>query len=276
MVTQAKQDEQLRNFQLIKRAADEDSNGTGPAAFPTPKRYQRKADAWGSLDFVSRMAEADREKNEKLEKVRREKLAARQAEEEKHMVHVRKVVATKQEGEEIAERLFRWEADKQNVLNDVRQEIQAAQQVDPKPRLDAASRSMIDTFDTNVPVTDRLLHWHEVHNEQLEQKRVQTLTEDEAELTFKPKLGKTAQKVRSNRPLSKENVFETLHDTAGSRTFNAEANDSAKATVAKEKARIELRSELEGLTVPLLKKRAAAVGVSVHAFLDAIKTAVSH
>ena len=276
MVIQAKQDEQLRDFQLHnKRTTDEDNNGTGPAAFPTPKRYQRKAEAWGSVDFVSRMAEADREKHEKLDEVRREKLAAKQAEEEKHLVHARKVVATKQEGEEIAERLFRWEAEKQSVLKDVRQVIQAEQQIEPKPRLDSASRSVIDNFDTSVPVSDRLLHWHEVHNEQLEQKRVQTLAEDEAELTFKPKLGKTAQKVRSNRPLKKENVFASLHDTASSRASKSEANDSAKAKVAREKARIELRSELEGLTVPLLKKRATAAGVSTDGFLAAMKAAVS-
>lgn len=274
VVEQAKQDEQLRDFQRNnKRATEEDINGAG-RAFPTPKRYQRKAEAWGSLDFVSRMAEADREKHEKLDEVRREKLAAQQAEEEKHLVHARKIVATKEEAEEIAERLFRWEAEKQNVLNDVRQEIEETQRIEPKPRFDSASRSLIDSFDTRVPVTDRLLHWREVHNEELEQKRVQTLAEAETELTFQPKLGKTAQHVRSNRPLSKDNVFETLYDTASSHASKFKTADCNKAKGASETARVELRAELEGLTVSLLKKRAAAAGVSVDAMLAAMQAAV--
>ena len=223
------------------------------------------------------MAEADREKQERLDEVRREKLAAQQAEEEKHLVHVRKVVATKEEGEQIAERLFRWEAEKQSVLNDVRQEIQAEQTVDPKPRLDDASRALIDNFNTSVPVTDRLLDWHEAHNEQLEQRRAQILMEDEAEMTFKPKLGKTAQKIRSHRPLSKDSVFETLHGGEGSsspRASKTKANDSTNGKIAKEQARTELRAQLEGLTFPLLKKRADAVGVHVDVLLGAMKDAV--
>lgn len=222
------------------------------------------------------MAEADREKQEKLDEVRREKLVAQQAEEEKHLVHTRKVVATKEEGDRIAERLFRWEAEKQSVLNDVRQEIQAEQQIEPKPRLDSASRSLIDNFDTSVPVTDRLLHWHEVHSEQLQEKRAQTLAEDQAQLTFKPKLGKTAKNVRSNRPLSKDNVFESLHGYASSspRASKADATVLAQAKVTSDKARAALRAELEGLTVSLLKERADAAKVSVHAMLAAMKAAV--
>ena len=220
------------------------------------------------------MAEADREKHEKLDEVRREKLAAQQAAEEKHLVHARKTVATKQEGEEIAERLFRWETEKQNVLNDVRQEIEETQRIEPKPRFDSASRSLIDSVDTLVPVTDRLLHWREVHNEELEQKRVQTITEAETELTFQPKLGKSAQHVRSNRPLSKDNVFETLYDTASSHASKVKTTDFTKAKAASETARVELRAELQGLTVVLLKKRAATAGVSVGAMQAAMQAAV--
>ena len=186
----AKQEEQLRPQSKPKKngsAVSTDEGGDGKAYIPTPKRYQRKAEAWASsADFVSRMADADKEKRGKLAQVRRDLRAKKDADEQKHLMRAQgKTVLDKEEGVELADRLFRWEAEKQRVLQEVRKEIRDGEGVEPTPQLDDASRAMLDAFDTTVPVTERLLHWHEVHNAQLQEKRAQTLAEDEADMTFR-------------------------------------------------------------------------------------------
>lgn len=188
-----KQEEHLRPV-----GESEPAYGGEEQALIEPRRYQRKKEEWARQDLLTRMAAAESEKKARLAAVRRDAKRKKAEEEEAAMVGADVRPIDEPQAQELAERLMRWEEEKQNVLSDVRKEKRAEEAAKhaPTPQLDPASRAAFEKWQTGVPVRERLMLWQEVRNHSLEDERARLQAEEQEELTFKPQISEAAQQLQ--------------------------------------------------------------------------------